>query len=104
MRVVLADEALIERVLDDTFPVWHEGLSREAYSKWSRGQLRTPWGREHLQRFVLLGDSGARLAAVKRYRHPVRGDGRDGWMCGSGAVWTVPEYRGRGHAARLVEQ
>ena len=45
MRVVLADGPLIERVLDDTFPVWHEGLSREAYSKWSRGQLRTPWGR-----------------------------------------------------------
>jgi ribosomal protein S18 acetylase RimI-like enzyme len=104
MRVVLADGPLIERVLDDTFPVWHEGLSREAYSKWSRGQLRTPWGREHLQRFVLFGDSGARLASLKRYRLPVRVDGRDGWMCGIGAVLTVPEYRRRGHAARLVEQ
>ena len=29
MRVVLADETLIERVLDDTFPIWHEGLSRD---------------------------------------------------------------------------
>ena len=103
MRVVLADGPLIERVLDDTFPVWHEGLSREAYSKWSRGQLRTPWGREHLQRFALLDDTGAHVASLKRYRHPVRVDGRDGWMCGIGAVLTVPEHRGKGHASRLVE-
>jgi len=101
---VLADGPLLERVLDDTFPVWHEGLSREAYSKWSRGQLRTPWGREHLQRFVLLDDAGAHVASLKRYRHPVRVDGRDGWMCGIGAVFTVPEQRGAGHASRLVAQ
>src|SRR5687767_15254370 len=55
--------SLIEQVLDHTFPIWHEGLSREAYSKWSRGQLRTPWGREHLQRFVLLDDSDAHVAS-----------------------------------------
>jgi predicted N-acetyltransferase YhbS len=103
MRVVLADGPLIERVLDDTFPVWHEGLSREAYSKWSRGQLRTPWGREHLQRFALLDDAGAHVASLKRYRHPVRVDGRDGWMCGIGAVLTVPVHRGKGHASRLVQ-
>ena len=104
MRVVLADGPLIEQVLDDTFPVWHEGLSREAYSKWSRGQLRTPWGREHLQRFVLLNDAGDRVASLKRYRYPVRVDGRDGWMCGIGAVLTVPAHRGAGHASRLVEE
>ncbi|HET9271643.1 MAG TPA: GNAT family N-acetyltransferase [Vicinamibacterales bacterium] len=103
MRVVLADGALIERVLDDTFPVWHEGLSRDAYSKWSRGQLRTPWGREHLQRFVLLNGAGDRVASLKRYRYPVRVDGRDGWMGGIGAVFTLPEHRGAGHASRLVE-
>lgn len=104
MRVVLADGPLLERILDDTFPVWHEGLSREAYSKWNQGQLRTPWGREHLQRFALLDDERGHVASLKRYRHPVRVDGRDGWMCGIGAVFTVPEHRGAGHASRLVEQ
>jgi len=103
MRVVLADGALLERVLDDTFPIWHEGLSRDAYSKWLRGQLRTPWGRAHLQRFALLDDAGGHVASLKRYRHPVRVDGRDGWMCGIGAVFTVPAHRGGGHASRLVE-
>jgi predicted N-acetyltransferase YhbS len=103
MRVVLADGPLLERVLDDTFPIWHEGLSREAYSKWMRGQLRTPWGREHLQRFALLDDAGNHVASLKRYRLPVRVDGRDGWMCGIGAVLTVPEHRGAGHASRLID-
>jgi len=104
MRVVLADGPLLERVLDDTFPVWHEALSREAYSKWSRGQLRTPWGREHLQRFVMLNDGGEHVASLKRYRLPLRVDGRDGWMCGIGAVLTVPEHRAKGYASSLVEQ
>ena len=104
MRMVLADEPLVERVLDDTFPVWHEGLSRDAYSRWSRGQLRTPWGREHLQRFVMLDERGGHVASLKRYRYPVHLDGRDGWMCGIGAVLTTPEHRGRGHASTLVEQ
>lgn len=103
MRVVMADGALLERVLDDTFPIWHEELSRGAYSQWSRGQLRTSWGREHLQRFVLLDDGGGHVASLKRYRLPVRVDGRDGWMCGIGAVMTVAEHRGGGHASRLVE-
>jgi predicted N-acetyltransferase YhbS len=104
MRVMVADESLVERVLDDTYPVWHEGLSRDAYSKWSRGQLRTPWGREHLQRFVMLDDGGGHVASLKRYRHPVRLDGREGWMCGIGAVLTAPASRGHGHASRLVEE
>ena len=103
MQVVLADGPLIERVLDDTFPIWHEGLSREAYAKWSRGQLRTPWGREHLQRFVLVNAAGDHVASLKRYRLPVRVDGHDGWMCGIGALLTVPEHRGAGQASRLME-
>src|ERR1051325_8044793 len=103
MRVVIADDTLLERVLDQTYFVWHEGLSREAYSKWSRGQLRTPWGRANLQRFVLLDEGDAPVASLKRYRYPVRIDGRTGWMCGIGAVFTAPERRGGGHASRLVE-
>jgi hypothetical protein len=52
---------------------------------------------------VLLNDAGDRVASLKRYRYPVRVDGRDGWMCGIGAVFTGPEHRGAGHASRLVE-
>ncbi len=104
MQLAKAEGALLERVLDDTFPVWNEGLSRQAYSQWNTAQLRTPWGRENLHRFVLLDDRGEVMASAKRYRHAIRINGRPGWMCGIGAVFTPVQRRGRGHASALIER
>jgi predicted N-acetyltransferase YhbS len=104
MPLVIAEGALLERILDSTFPVWNEGLSRHAYSQWNGAQMRTPWGRARLQRMALLDESGGLLASAKRYRHDVRIGGRTGWMCGIGAVFTPPDRRGQGHATALVEQ
>jgi predicted N-acetyltransferase YhbS len=104
VKLVLAEGALLERILDLTYPVWHDGLTRRAYSQWSEGQLRTPWGRDRLHRFVLLDEAGSVLASAKQYRYDVDVDGRDGWMCGIGAVLTPPDLRGRGHATELVER
>ena len=103
MPLVIAEGALLERILDLTFPVWNEGLSRQAYGQWNLAQTRTPWGREHLHRFALLDDDGELLATAKRYRHDIRLDGREGWMAGFGAVFTPPAARGRGAASRLLE-
>jgi len=103
MQIVVADQALRQRILDHTFPIWNEGLSRQAYSRWNEAQLRTEWGRTHLQRLALLDAAGDLLATAKRYRFDVRVDGRDGWMCGIGAVFTPADRRGRGYASRLIE-
>jgi predicted N-acetyltransferase YhbS len=103
MQIVLAQGALLDRILDHTFELWHEGLSRPAYGRWNEGQLRTAWGAGHLHRFALVDEAGQLLATAKRYRHSVRLDGRSGWMCGIGAVFTPREQRGRGYALRLVE-
>lgn len=104
MRLEVAEGELLERVLDSTYPVWHDGLSRRAYSQWNAAQLRTPWGRQRLTRFALLADEGSLLASLKRYRYDVRIGDREGWMCGIGAVLTPPEHRGGGHAAALIER
>ena len=104
MPVVPAEGALLERILDLTYPVWHEGLTRRGYAQWNAGQLRTPWARERLQRVALVDADGDLLATVKRYRFDVRMNGRDGWMCGLGAVFTPPDRRGHGHATTLIEQ
>jgi len=103
MNMVIAGESLRQHILDHTFPIWNEGLSREAYSRWNEAQLRTEWGRTHLQRVALLDAAGDLLATAKRYRFDVRLDGRDGWMCGIGAVFTPADRRGRGHASHLIE-
>src|SRR5881394_3729627 len=103
MHLVLAEGPLLERILDDTYAVWHEGLSRQAYGQWNAAQMRTPWGRDHLHRVALVDEHGEVLASAKRYRHDIRISGRDGWMCGIGAVFTPPQHRRRGYASALVE-
>jgi GNAT superfamily N-acetyltransferase len=104
MKLVTAEGALLERILDHTFTIWNEGLTREAYSRWNAAQLRTRWGRAHLQRFALVDESGSLLSSAKRYRFDARLDGRAVRMCGVGAVFTPVERRGRGYATVLLEQ
>jgi GNAT superfamily N-acetyltransferase len=102
-RLVLAEGPLLERILDFTYPVWNEGLTRAAYGRWNAAQLRTEWGRDHLHRFALVREDGELLASAKRYRFDARLDGRDVRMSGLGAVFTPPELRGHGYASELVE-
>src|SRR5262245_21860294 len=54
LQVVPATGAILERVLDDTFTIWHDELSRENYSKSWAAQLRSPWGVAHLDRVALV--------------------------------------------------
>jgi GNAT superfamily N-acetyltransferase len=103
-RLVLAEGRLLDRILDFTYPIWGEGLTRAAYGRWNGAQLLTPWGRDHLHRFALLDERDQLLAAAKRYRFDVRLDGRHLRMSGLGAVFTPPDLRGRGHASEIVER
>jgi predicted N-acetyltransferase YhbS len=104
MRLVEADLALRGRIQDTTFPIWNEGLTRAAFSRWNEAQMRTPWGRDRLHRVALVGSDGAVLASMKRYRFTVRYDGETLPMVGIGALFTPPERRRRGHAEALVER
>jgi GNAT superfamily N-acetyltransferase len=104
MTILPAEGDILEHILDGTFVIWNEGLSRSAYSQWNRAQLRTPWARRSLQRFASIDDRGRVLATAKQYRFDVRLGEREGWMCGIGAVFTPPEQRGRGHASALIEE
>lgn len=103
MPLVVAEGALLEEILDLTFPVWNEGLSPRAYAQWHTAQARTAWARGRLDRMALVDDDGHLLATLKRYRYDARLDGRPVVMCGLGAVFTPEPLRGRGHATRLIE-
>jgi GNAT superfamily N-acetyltransferase len=104
MQLVTAEGPILEEILDATYPVWHEGLTRDAYARWNGAQLRTTWGADHLHRFALLDDRGRWVASAKRYLWPIRFDGVDTMMCGIGAVFTPPAQRGRGYAAAIIER
>lgn len=103
MPLVVAEGPLLEQILDLTFPVWHEGLSRRAYSQWNAAQARTAWARGRFDRVALLDDDARLLASLKRYRYDARLDGQAVVMCGLGAVFTPAPLRGRGHATRLIQ-
>jgi GNAT superfamily N-acetyltransferase len=104
MTIVAAEDDILEQILDGTFEIWNEGLSRPAYGQWNRAQVRTPWARRYLQRFARLDDAGRVLATAKQYRFDVRVGDRQGWMCGIGAVFTPPAQRRHGHASALIEE
>jgi len=94
---------LQERALDATYPLWHDGLSRSAYGRWFAAQVATPWGRRHLTRWALV-DGDSLLATAKLYMLDASFGGRDIKIAGIGAVFTLPEHRGRGAARELVDR
>ncbi len=102
-EVVPATGGLLERILDETFPIWGEGLDRAGYGRYNRAQLGTPWGSTHLRRVALV-DEGRLLATAKRYELSGRVDGQPVKMLGLGAVFTPEAERGRGHAGTLLRR
>ena len=82
MPLVVAEGALLEEILDLTFPVWNEGLSPRAYAQWHTAQARTAWARGRLDRMALVDDGAVRRLHLgvrcdqrcrRRWRHvPVR--------------------------------
>lgn len=100
-HVVPATGAVLEQVLDDTFPLWNDGLTRENYAKHWAAQLKTPWGQSHLDRVALV-DGPHVMCSAKRYDLSLRLDGRIRRVLGIGAVFTAPAHRGRGCARELI--
>ena len=102
MPLVTADARTREYIMDGTYPIWGEGLSREAYSRWNQGQMETAWGRGHLRRVALV-EGGDVQASAKRYDFEARLFGEPIAVLGIGAVFTPAEKRGRGYAAALID-
>jgi GNAT superfamily N-acetyltransferase len=101
LQVVPATGAVLEQVLNDTFPLWNDGLARNNYGKAWAAQLKTPWGSQHLDRVALV-DGPHVLCSAKRYDFSVRVDGRIRRVLGIGAVFTATAHRGRGFARDLL--
>ncbi len=103
-HIVPATGALLEQILDATYPLWGEGLSRASYARLNAAQLKTPWGAAHLQRVALVSGAGRLLSTAKQYDLRARLDGRPVRVLGIGAVFTPPDLRRRGLAALLMER
>jgi GNAT superfamily N-acetyltransferase len=103
MQIVPARDAVLEHILDETWRIWSDGLTREAYARYNAAQMKTPWGRQFLDRVALV-DGDRVLSTAKRYALRARFDGRPIRVLGIGAVFTPPALRSRGSAAALLEK
>lgn len=92
---------MLQRMLDATYAVWHEGLTRVNYGRFQAAQTQTPWGADHLRMYALV-DGDRLLASAKRYDLRAVIGGKPARVCGLGAVFTDPAQRGRGWAAELI--
>lgn len=101
LQVVPATGLILEQVLSDTHQLWSDGLSRENYAKAWAAQLKTPWGRQHLDRVALV-DGPHVLSSAKRYDLSLRIDGRIRRVLGIGALFTAVAHRGRGYGRELL--
>jgi GNAT superfamily N-acetyltransferase len=99
--MVTATGPLLDRILDGTYPIWNEGITREAYGRWNAAQMATPWGRGHLRR-VAITNGDTIQASAKRYEFVARADNQPVSVLGIGAVFTPVEARGRGYARALL--
>ena len=101
-QLVPADSTQLDTILDDTYPIWGEGLSQTAYRSWNRSQMATSWGQKHLRR-VVLTEGGSVLASAKRYDFEVQVGPDAVTAVGIGAVFTSPSQRTHGYARALME-
>jgi predicted N-acetyltransferase YhbS len=103
-ELVPADDGpVLEAILDATYQIWHDGLTRPAYGRLYLAQQKTAWGRDHLRRVALV-DGGDVLASAKIYTFDATLDGAAIRVAGLGAVFTTPAHRGRGAAPDLIER
>ena len=102
--VIPADDAILERILETTYPTSHQGLlSRSAFTKLDAAQRKTIWGLGHQRRFALV-EKDEVLASAQRYALNGALDRRRVSICGIGAVCTDPSHGNEGHGEVLVER
>lgn len=99
--LIAATGPYLEQILEESFPLWGEGLTYTDYCRYWDAQQRTPWGASHLDRVALVEDNAV-TSSAKRYDLSARLDGRIRRVLGIGAVFTSPGRRGRGGAQRLL--
>jgi GNAT superfamily N-acetyltransferase len=101
-ELVSATGEYLRQILDDTYPIWHDGLDRHRYAQFWEAQCRTAWGNTHLDRVAML-EGDLVVCSAKRYDLSARIDGRIRRVLGIGAVFTTPRRRGTGAATALLE-
>ena len=102
-NVIPAEGVILERVLETSYSIVSEGLSRHAYSRFDAAQMRTAWGRRHQRRFALV-DGGDVLASAMQYELRAVLDQQLVRVCGIAEIFPSPTRSTGGYARELVDR
>ena len=100
--IVPAEGAILEHILETTYPSRHDGLSRRAFANRDIALRSTPWALRHEQRFALVEGTNV-LASAQRQELTATLDGRVVRACGISGVFVEPGD-GDSHEEELVER
>jgi len=109
-RMILRDARPdeIDLILAHTHALWADGLELDSYREYIRTLMQSHWARrgDRRYRFMVLADEAGAgvVGGMKLYRFAARLD-EDPLFCGGiGAVFTLRQHRGRGHAAQMIRR
>jgi predicted acetyltransferase len=102
VQLQAAEPADILAVLRSSYALWGGGMSREDYVEWIRSQSQSFYWRKNV-RYLAVRSNGSLVCTCKLYTLSMRSRGRFFKVAGIGAVYTMPEHRGRGHASEMIE-
>lgn len=94
-------ELYAAQVLPQTAALWSGRRDFATYVTQTLEIARSPYGKRYY-RTVALYDDRAMVSSFKRYRRTMHLGPRQLRAIGIGAVFTPPEYRGRGYASAML--
>ncbi len=103
LSVSEAAEAERNAVLAHTHAIWGGKRTLEKYRQACSELLETPWGRKNYRFYVGKDAAGQVVTACKIYDLDMWAAGRVVRTIGFGAVFTLPEARRQGYAARMLQ-
>jgi len=96
----ISPEAYAKDVLPLTAEIWSDGRDLSTYAAQTLEVARSPYGKKFYKTLGLFEDHRL-VASMKRYERTFLA-GAKLKALGIGAVFTPPEYRGRGYASHLI--
>jgi hypothetical protein len=103
MQVIRAEGVILDRILESTYPVWHESLGRQAYRQFDAARMKTAWASRHQRRYALVEGTDLLASAIQSNLTAIL-DQRPMRVCGIGAGSPNPRtasavMRGTGRVA-----